>query len=80
MNNYAKDKCPFLFVDDYGMGGIWVYVIANSPSDVIKKYPRLKYVNIKPSWLLKYEKEHSLLTYDIDENPEKMEYLKRKGG
>ncbi len=28
----SQDKKPFLVVDDYGMGGIWMYVCAPSPT------------------------------------------------
>ncbi len=61
----------FLFVDDYGMGGIWIYVHAKNPSDVVKRYPKLQYVRDKPKWLIDSESEGILLPeYDLqkDEN------------
>ena len=79
MTQQSPNKKPFLFVDDYGTGGIWVYVTAETPSDVIKKYPGLKHVTSKPSWLAEHEKQHSLPVYDLEANPEKLAYLTKEG-
>jgi hypothetical protein len=72
------NKSRYLFVNDYGSGGIWVYINAKNPSDVTKKYPGLKYSPSKPEWLEKFEQENTLPEYDIEENPEKLEFLRNK--
>ena len=78
MANSYQEKRPFLFVDDYGSGVIWIYVTAANPSDVTKQYPRLKYVASKPAWLLMYEKQHPLLAFDLEAMHEELSYLSGK--
>ncbi len=47
----------YLFCHDYGMGGLWLYINANDPYEVIRRYPYLTYIKDKPPWL--YEMESS---------------------
>ena len=75
----GNSRSKYLFVDDYGMGGIWVYVYAKNPADVEKKYPALKFVRDKPKWLLNHETEHSLCEYDIEEDSPDLETYRKDG-
>ncbi|MEW8036129.1 MAG: hypothetical protein AB2588_16825 [Candidatus Thiodiazotropha sp.] len=72
MNGTDKSK-PYFFVDDYGQGGIWVVVVAESPEQVVAVYPGLSHVQHKPEWAkngLKFKE------YRLDEMPEEYDYLK----
>jgi len=64
-------KRPFLAVDDYGMGGIWMYVDARSPEEIERVYPELKVFTDPPSFLTSEElrRIESELHFDIDEPP-----------
>jgi hypothetical protein len=36
---------------DYGMGGVWLYVEAESPAKVVERYPALVVAQKRPSWM-----------------------------
>jgi hypothetical protein len=38
----------FLTVYDYGMGGVWVWILADSEDDVRRAFPQLQIVNEAP--------------------------------
>jgi hypothetical protein len=61
-------KKKYLAMHDYGMGGVWIYIFANSVQEINKKYPMLSIVTKKPAWLEEYEQAgSSLKTIDIDD-------------
>lgn len=64
-------KRSFLAVDDYGMGGIWLFIDARSPDDITRVYPELKVFPEPPDFLAPEELERirSELHFDIDEPP-----------
>jgi hypothetical protein len=64
-------KRPFLAVDDYGMGGIWLYIDARSPEEIERVYPELKVFPEPPDFLMpdQLERIESELHFDIDEPP-----------
>ena len=70
----------FLTVHDYGMGGIWQYIIADSPDQITAKYPGLTvFVEPPPWWQDRPLK--NLATYDIDAEPtEWLQTMMRKPG
>ncbi|HEY1561734.1 MAG TPA: hypothetical protein VGF71_12735 [Caulobacteraceae bacterium] len=41
----------FLACYDYGMGGIWLYVDAESAADVVKRHPDLTVAEHTPDWM-----------------------------
>ena len=43
----------FLTCYDYGTGGIWRYIIADSAQQILTKYPELEVVNSIPEWMNK---------------------------
>ena len=63
----------FLTVHDYGMGGIWQYITADSAQQIKAKYPKLTVFIEPPSWW-KDRPVENLRTYDIDAEP--TEWLK----
>jgi hypothetical protein len=44
-------KRRYLAVHDYGMGGIWGYVLAANPLEITERYPELQVVEDEPSWI-----------------------------
>jgi len=64
-------KRPFLAVDDYGMGGIWLYIDARSAEEIERVYPELKVFPEPPEFLPpdQLERIESELHFDIDEVP-----------
>ena len=41
----------YLVVYDYGMGGLWAYVIASSATQILDAFPELKVVHEQPEWM-----------------------------
>lgn len=62
-------KRKFLVNYDYGMGGAWAYVMADSEEQIADRYPELSVVHDPPAWLTEAERDHlgKTLTLDIDE-------------
>ncbi len=40
----------FLACYDYGMGGVWLYVEAESTSELVRRYPALTAFDEPPGW------------------------------
>lgn len=64
-------KKRYLAVYDYGTGGVWLYIYAQTQKDIVDKYPELTVVEEPPTWM--GEKEMELIsqemTFDIDKEP-----------
>lgn len=61
-------KQRFLVVYDYGMGGVWAYVEAESAEEIVEKFPELSVVSETPAWMSEKDRQSLLArTYDIDE-------------
>jgi hypothetical protein len=58
----------FLTVYDYGTGGIWQYITADSPEQLAAKYPKLTVLIDPPPWW-KERPLRDLKTCDIDAEP-----------
>jgi hypothetical protein len=56
-------KRPFLVVHDYGMGGLWTYVWAESEDQITEKLDA-EVVSELPAWLIGHER--GIVTLDID--------------
>ena len=41
----------YLVVYDYGMGGLWAYVIASSATEILDAFPELEVVHEQPEWM-----------------------------
>ena len=54
------------------MGGLWAFVLANSPQDVTIKYPWLKTFETRPQWMSEREQQSiaATNTFDIDDEPQ----------
>jgi hypothetical protein len=52
-----KGQKTFLCVYDYGMGGIWVLLSAESKEQIIELYPELIVYDDKPDWMDQKQKQ-----------------------
>jgi len=62
-------KRRFLVNYDYGMGGVWAYLMAESEEQIAERFPELMVVHRNPVWLTGVESRHlaKTLTLDIDD-------------
>ena len=66
-------KQSFLVVHDYGAGGLWGIMSATSEEAISTKFPGLKVVRDRPSWMSddEYRRIEALFSFDIDDDPPK---------
>jgi len=64
-------KQRFLAVYDYGQGGVWALINANSAQEIQTKYPCLAVLEQRPAWMTDdvYKKIESISSFDIDGAP-----------
>ncbi len=60
----------FTTVYDYGMGGVWQYIFADSNEQIEEKYPKLEVLEELPDWWKK-NPLHIDREYDIEDEPDK---------
>jgi hypothetical protein len=60
---------PFLTVYDYGQGGVWIVLLANSADEIAEKYPQLRVVDHPPPTMSPEELRdiETRRTLDIDD-------------
>jgi hypothetical protein len=52
MEGSAAEKRPFVVVDDYGTGGMWGLIAAESAEAITRRYPQLRVITIgDPAWV-----------------------------
>ena len=61
----------FLTVYDYGTGGVWQWITANSAAEITEKYPALVVVPETPKWMTELE-AREVCEYDIEDAPDKV--------
>ena len=44
-------RARYLVVHDYGMGGLWGYVLADSADQIKARFPELDVVEERPAWM-----------------------------
>jgi hypothetical protein len=59
-------KRPFLVLYDYGQGGLWAHLIAESENQIRSRHPELVILEARPAWM-SAEEESQLETIDIDD-------------
>jgi hypothetical protein len=65
-------KQAYLVCYDYGMGGLWGFLAAESEDAIRERYPELIVVKERPKFLRSKERWQRLVarsSYDIDEEP-----------
>ncbi len=66
-------KEKFLTLYDYGSGGVWQYIYAESEEQVLNKYSRLVIVKHKPDvFEVRIVAGVPLREYDIDDDPDEI--------
>ena len=63
-------KKPFLVPYDYRTGGGWAYLVAEPHEQVEQRFPELRVVHERPSWLNEAEERNlrERMTIDIDDS------------
>jgi len=64
-------KTKHLVIYDYGQGGLWAFVLAESSAEIERRYPELKVVREIPGWMtdeLRARLE-ATETYDLEAPP-----------
>lgn len=65
------ERHEHLVVYDYGMGGLWGFVLARNEAAVLAKYPELTVVREVPAWMtpadLEYYRQREM--HDVDDPP-----------
>lgn len=69
-------KKPYLVADDYGMGAVWAYILADSPEDILRRYPQLSVVDDPPAGLTSERLRRIRETRTIDIEDEQNEFLR----
>src|SRR5258708_6153864 len=66
-------RTEFLAVYDYGTGGVWVYLLADSAAQIHERYPELRVVSDRPDWLTGEEDRRlrERMTIGIDDTQNK---------
>lgn len=59
-------KTEFLAVHDYDTGGAWIYLLADSASQIHERYPELRVVSGRPNWLTDEEDQRLRERVTID--------------
>ncbi|HEU4427751.1 MAG TPA: hypothetical protein VFT98_03270 [Myxococcota bacterium] len=64
-------KQKYLTVYDYGTGGVWAFILAESPREIVERYPELTVVSEIPGWMTGHHRRtiEEKETYDIDAVP-----------
>jgi hypothetical protein len=65
----ALKKQEYLVVYDYGQGGIWSFILATSLDQIRERFPELRVITEKPTWMTpeREERIRNHRTLDIDE-------------
>lgn len=69
----TADPRPFLVAYDYGMGGLWGVILADSRESIVRQYPELTVVAERPAWMSD-ERYQRLMSdpYELDAPPRGM--------
>jgi len=63
-------KQSYLVVYDYGTGGVWALMCADSRTEIVDRYPVLKVVEKRPPWMNDEEFTRiATQVFDIDDAP-----------
>jgi hypothetical protein len=59
----------YLVVYDYGQGGVWAYITAESPEQITDRFPDLSVVEATPDWMTDEVRKNleARMSFDIDD-------------
>jgi hypothetical protein len=62
-------KSEYLACYDYGTGGAWAYLLADSAAQIRERFPELQVVTDRPNWLSDEQDRllHERMTIDIND-------------
>jgi hypothetical protein len=62
-------KTELLAAYDYGTGGVWVYLLADSAAQIHERFPELRVVSDRLNWLTNEQdrRRRERMTIDIDD-------------
>jgi hypothetical protein len=74
-------KREYLVLYDYGMGGVWAYLTAESEHQIRERFPQLRVVTETPSWWTTEVEARTRdgMTMDIDDESHPFLAALRKG-
>jgi hypothetical protein len=60
----------YLTVYDYGMRGVWTFIVAPSPDAITEEYPELEVVPEPPQWMIEHgiKKTRVVHLSDVDDS------------
>jgi hypothetical protein len=63
-------KKRFLVLHDYGQGGNWAFIWANSPEEIRRRFPEFEIVDRIPEWLSGtiLERTEERMTFDVGDS------------
>jgi hypothetical protein len=77
-------KSKYLAVWEYGMGGIWCFIYADSAEAIVRAYPELKVVRDIPAWMTEEHRRRveDTFMYDLDAPPAGLltDLVRERGG
>ena len=58
----------YLVLYDYGTGGVWSYLRADSPQQIVERFPALKVYESPPEWMTDSDRMaiESASTFDVE--------------
>ena len=59
-------KTKFLVLYDYGQGGVWAYLLADSADRIQQEFPALRLYDKPPAWMTSDDLEKLAATMTID--------------
>jgi hypothetical protein len=64
-----NNRKPFLACYDYGQGGLWGVILADTAEEITTRYPHLIVFADRPSWMDKeeYERIRADICFDVGE-------------
>jgi hypothetical protein len=65
----ARKKRPYLVSYDYGQGGVWAYILAESTQLIRRSFPLLEIFREAPEWMTSGDIDEikKKMTIDIDD-------------
>ena len=68
-------KKAFLVLYDYGQGGVWAYLLADSIDEIRRKFPQLRVYERPPDWMDHAEAESLRVSMTIDNDSREHPFL-----
>ena len=69
VDGQAQMRSRYLVVYDYGQGGVWAYITAESAQQITDRFPELSVVETTPEWMTGEVRKaiEARMSFDIDD-------------